>query len=374
LQTGVLGGVDPPSVEELTEMSESDYVLHARGGKLTKVPAEKHKLPHDPRGHDQAVSSVLAADGTIYVGLRTTLCKSTDGGRTWSSRDKWCKEDDWPLWQVLSDGTFICVGRVNHGEAWGEGKTVPVPVSISKDEGRTWQQISGIEIPPKYNLRLPFHMLRLPDDTLICAVAPRMTERYADLLAYRSTDKGKTWHGPVLMCDEGHEGGIAQTASGKLLAVLRYQRLPLPSDPPDLCDKTGASGQTNPCTYKHVFLVDSEDGGWSWRNFRQLTTVYGQTRGYPAALSDGTVVVIHDTRYGPGPKGSRAMASYDEGVTWEDEVYYVGGFGNGYNSSVVLEDDLILTINAKSPPAGSWKAAIGRTDVTAIRWKLEKRQ
>ena len=84
LQTGVLGGVEPPPAEELTEMSESDYILHARDGKLTKVPAEKHKLPHDPLGHDQAVSAVLAADGTVYVGLRTILCKSTDGGRTWS--------------------------------------------------------------------------------------------------------------------------------------------------------------------------------------------------------------------------------------------------------------------------------------------------
>jgi len=109
-------------------------------------------------------------------------------------------------------------------------------------------------------------------------------------------------------------------------------------------------GQTWP--YKHVFLVDSDDEGRSWQNFRQLTTVFGQCYGYPAALSDGTVVVIHDTRYGPGPPSGRAMISYDEGETWEDEVYYLCE-GGAYSASVVLEGDVILTI-------------VGET---AIRWK-----
>ena len=59
------------------------------------------------------------------------------------------------------------------------------------------------------------------------------------------------------------------------------------------------------------------------QNLRQLTTVFRQTRGVPVALKDGTVIVIHDTRYGPGPAGSRAMISRDEGKTWEDEVYYL---------------------------------------------------
>jgi len=126
--------------------------------------------------------------------------------------------------------------------------------------------------------------------------------------------------------------------------------------------------------YKHVFLADSDDEGRTWQNFRQLTTVFGQCYGYPAALSDGTVVVIHDHRYPRGLPG-RAMISYDEGETWEDKVYYVyyGAVISGYSQSVVLEDDVILTIAGTSDyvsgDPGSWDNWIGNSDLTAIRWK-----
>jgi len=84
-QTELLGGVAHPSVEDLLTMRKGSYILHARGGKLSKVPAEKTKLPYDPKGHIQAVSVVRAPDGSIYAKQETIWCKSTDGGRTWSS-------------------------------------------------------------------------------------------------------------------------------------------------------------------------------------------------------------------------------------------------------------------------------------------------
>jgi hypothetical protein len=129
--------------------------------------------------------------------------------------------------------------------------------------------------------------------------------------------------------------------------------------------------------------LDSNDEGQTWNNFRQLTTAFGQCYGFPAALSDGAVVVIHDTRYGPGVPSGRAMISYDEGQTWEDEAYYIyapGVVGNaggiGYSQSVVLADDLILTIAGTTDTGGrvSHAAAIGRSDLTAIRWKPAKRK
>jgi len=85
-------------------------------------------------------------------------------------------------------------------------------------------------------------------------------------------------------------------------------------------------------------------------------------------------VVIHDTRYGPGPDAARAMISRDEGQIWEDEVYYVffGEGGTGYSQSVVLSDDTILTIGGTSthPDAKrTWYASIGHSHLTVIRWK-----
>ena len=120
-----------------------------------------------------------------------------------------------------------------------------------------------------------------------------------------------------------------------------------------------------------MFLADSDDQGHTWKNFRQLTTVFGQTRGVPVALSDGTVLVIHDTRYGPGSPGSRAMISRDEGRTWQDEVYYLDftTFTGSYNGSVVLDDDLILSVVGSSQAGNSWEKVKDHTDFYAIRWK-----
>ena len=382
-QTKLMGGVAHPSVGDLKTMSKEPYILHARGGKLSKVPAEKIILPHDPKGHVQTISVVRAPDGSIYASQMNIMCKSTDGGRTWSSHE-WPLAGD-SLWQILSDGTFISVG----GGAWGKTSD-PLPVRVSKDEGRTWQQISEFKLPPQYDMRFLYHMIRLPDNTLMCGIACRddysiafkknkkngykYTYGIQTINAFHSSDDGKTWQGPSKVSDYTSEGGFVNLPSGNLLATVRFARGLLPTDPPDLMNQTGGRGYP----YKLVFLVDSNDGGKTWSERRQLTTVFGQCRGYPAALSDGTVVVIHDSRTVlgvPGAPGSRAMVSHDEGKTWEDEVYYLdySTWGGSYNASVVLEDDLILTIDGTTDRGGSWAAAVGHCDMTAIRWRLADR-
>jgi len=382
VDTGVLGGVSIPAPEVLKTMHKGQYILHAHKGKLTKVPVEKNLLPHDPKVNPQGVQAALAPDGTVYVTQATIICKSTDGGRTWTSYPRGHGMDG--FFQILSDGTFI--GITGGGKA-----NEPVAVMSSTDEGGAWRQISQIKPPP-----LPAYLsigpvmgvcwiLRLPDDILVCAAGAanhvfesvggtlKLVSGGGRLLTFRSQDLGKTWQNPATVTDWGSEGGAAQTASGKLLAVIRYQRPTLTSDPADLEKQTGSISPGWP--YKHVFLADSLDQGHNWQNFRQLTTVFGQTRGYPAALSDGTVVVIHDTRYGPGSAGSRAMISRDEGKTWEDEVYYMDytTFTGSYNASVVFADDTILTITASSQAGNSWEAVIDHTDMTAIRWKPVKK-
>ena len=168
-------------------------------------------------------------------------------------------------------------------------------------------------------------------------------------------------------------------ASGKLLATIRYQRPLLPDDPPDLIERVGhwykeAFGKLPPNPYKHVFLADSEDEGRSWQNLRQLTTAFGQCYGFPTGLSDGTAVVVYENRYPRKDSTGRAMVSPDEGETWNDEVYYVYyGLGtSGYNQSIVLEDDVILTVAGTSDnlEAKSWQDWVGTCDTWAIRWKL----
>ena len=80
LQTSRLGGVDVPSAEVLKQMHDSQYILHAAGGKLTRVPVEKALLPHSNDMSPQGTHVDVRPDGTVYVQQSQILCKSTDGG------------------------------------------------------------------------------------------------------------------------------------------------------------------------------------------------------------------------------------------------------------------------------------------------------
>ena len=378
LKTNRLGDVDVPSAEGLEKMHASQYILHASGGKLSEVPVEKILLPHDQPTNPQSVNLWKGRDGTVYADLGSIICKSGDGGRTWTSHKK-DPENNACFTEVLKDGTFITIG--NDAADPSDHKTSYVVFRSSEDEGRTWRTISRIANPSGDYWGSPLYLFRLPDDTLVAGVGHpdhvfeqvegRLTLKsgagYA--YAYRSTDGGRTWSEGAIVHDWASEGAVTLTVSGKLLASHRYQRPILPDDPPDLEERTGTISPGWP--YKHLITVESDDSGRTWTSAGLLTTVMGQTHGTPVAMKDGTVIVIHDTRYGPGPPGSRAMISRDEGKTWENEVYYLDYtvFTGSYADSVLLDDGTVLSLVASSQAGNNWAAVGSKTDHYAIRWK-----
>ena len=357
-------------------MHEGSYVLRASGGKLTRVPVEKSRLPHDPKFHPQGGKVYMVSDDLVYVKQATLLCKSTDGGRTWTSRPI---EQSRSHWHVLSDGTFIRIDM-----AFKEAKD-PAEVFTSSDEGQSWEKIAEIpiEVPGGYAIRYShWGISRLPDNTVFYGIDLRDEsyggDRYMTassvLTFYRSTDGGRTWQGPIKGSESSGEGGIALLPSGRLLASIRFQRPLLPTESAYMRKVAGTAIAGTGQGFKHHFLMDSDDGGLTWGNLRPLTTVHGQCYGFPAAQSDGTVVVVHDSRYPRELDAAHAMVSHDEGETWEDEVYYMY-FGKGstdYNRSVVLSDDTILTVGGTATSVEArtqYNAAIGNSYLTAIRWK-----
>ena len=373
LRTDRLGGVDVPSAEVLKRMHDSQYVLRAAGGKLTQVPAEKALLPHSDDMSPQGAQVDMGPDGALYVRQSQVLCKSTDGGRTWSSQSLAAmKADPGSRWKVLRDGAFISVNC-----STGRDARDAAIVWVSQDEGMTWTRRAEIPIEMSlpdgrpYTERYSHRGLnRLQDDTLLWTVDIRDTPMtLSGCYTFRSTDAGHTWQGPILMIDFGSEGASTLVPSGRVFATIRYQRPPLPSDSEEMLSHMGDTDRG--LGFKNVFVMDSEDGGQTWSTPRMLCTVYGQPFGYPAAQSDGTVVVIHDTRYGPGPPGARAMISRDEGRTWLDEVYYLDSttFTGSYSASVVFKDDTILSICGSSQAPGSWDEVRDNTDMYAIRWR-----
>jgi len=373
LETHSLGGLAPPSTDVLKEMHASQYILHAHGGKLTKVPVEKILLPHANQTNPQNVNIFQTPDGTIWVD-NGRLCKSTDGGRTWAAQEK--DNSSKPHFiQALDNSTWIAMGNE------GEHPHTRITFLTSADEGRSWKKISEIPNPSERHWGGGIYLYRLPDDMLIAGIGhPDHVFEQTDsglvlksgggsLHIYRSTDNGLTWSDNGQVHDWTSEGDLTVTASGKLFASHRYQRPPLPGDPPDLEKQTGSISRGWP--YKHLLTMESIDNGLTWQNIQMITSVFGQTRGAPVALSDGTVIVIHDTRYGPGPAGSRAMISRDEGVTWEDEVYYMdfSTFVGCYADSIALDDGTLLSLVASSQAGNSWSAVANDTDHYVIRWK-----
>ena len=381
MDTRVLGGVEV-TPQDMEAVDKGSHILHGRNGKLSKVQVEKSQLPDETPPDFVEIRTTIAVDGNIYVNATHGICKSMDGGRTWTLLPRGSGPADEVMigtFQILRDGTFLCVQKNMEGDKKG-----PVGVWASGDEGRTWQlrsQIKPTQADGNLGPRV-YGLFRLPDETLLCGIMGDNYVRSANKkkwvsgkyrhYIYRSTDGGRTWEQPRPFADWASEGGIITLPSGRLLASFRYQRLLLPSDPPGLLEKTGASAyihlEVRPLgtvlsshfPYKHHFLADSADGGRTWQNVRRLTTFFGQCFGYPVALSDGTVVVTHDNRYGPPPHGhTGAMISYDEGQTWEDEAYYL--CIPDKSQSVALKDDVILTITgAQGLP------------LKAIRWKPAK--
>ena len=312
----------------------------------------------------------------IYVCQTELLCKSTDGGRSWTARP--IHESPGQLrWRVLHDGTFITVGL-----KVGKETHEPATVWASDDEGKTWSKRAEIALEMKLLNGEPYAeryvhrgLNKLADGTLLWAIDIRddaVPMSTGALYFFRSTDGGHSWQGPIFAFDWVSEGGFALLPSGRILSTIRYQRPTAKNDSPDLERQNGSISKGWP--WKHLFLQFSDDSGLSWSVPQQLTTVFGQTFGYPAVQSDGTVVVIHDTRYGPGPAGNRAMISHDEGATWLDEVYYLDytRFVGSYSASVVLSDDTILTIAGSSQAGNSWDLVNSQTDLHAIRWKPVK--
>ena len=162
-----LGSAPEPSVDELAAMQKGPYILHARGGKLSRVSAEKTLLPRDPKGAPQGMRAAMAADGTVYFTQQTLQSKSTDGGRTWSTRELTPDASLNRSFQVLKDGTFVAV------QGGFEEDQALVVVQTSSDGGETWEKVSEVDNPAACPVRYASFICRLPDDTLILPVQSR---------------------------------------------------------------------------------------------------------------------------------------------------------------------------------------------------------
>ena len=367
-----MGGVEV-SPKQLQAMQMGDYILHAKDGRLRKVPVQKTRLPRDPCGHVQRLALFVGADKTIYAAQCSVLSRSTDGGKTWTHLHRETSGSDVPeshftQLRVLADGSWIQGRTMKPGQ---------VAFFVSKDMGQSWTNISQIDKSlDTQDVRLgSLEVLR--DGSLVVAVTAVYWKgkEWTDIrsLFYRSEDGGKTFSGPTTIGNWGHEINVAQLPSGRLLAVIRYQRPLLPSDPPNILEITGAKRWNHSFPYKHVFVADSIDGGKTWSRNRQVATECGQCHGAAVGLRNKRAVMVYDHRYPRPMSSARAVVSNDEGQTWRDEVYYLSnGLVAGFARTITLDGEEMLTLTGSYYGEKlSWNDVTGNTQFHIIRWRLQ---
>ena len=366
-----MGGVEV-GPEQLRDMQSGDYILHAKDGKLEKVAVEKTPLPLDPCGHVQRLSLFTAPDGVIHAAQCSILSRSRDGGKTWSHLRRDTTDGKVP------DNHFMQM-RVRADGAWIRGRTIEpgeIVFSESRDEGATWTELSrvGKELGTRDARLCSIDVLK--DGSIVAPVTAVYSEagKWTDVrsLLYRSVDGGRTWAPPTLIGRWGHEINVANLPSGRLFAVIRYQRPTLPSDPPNILEITGAKRWNHKFPYKHVFVTDSSDAGKTWAPIRQVTTECGQCHGDAVGLSDDRVVMVYDHRYPRPMSSARAAVSDDGGRTWRDEVYYLSnGMIAGFARTITLDGEEMLTLTGSYYGERlGWGDATGKTPFQVIRWQL----
>ena len=366
-----MGGVEVRP-EQLRAMQRANYILHAKAGRLNQVAVQKTPLPLDPCGHVQRLELFVGPDQTLYAAQCSVLSRSSDGGKTWTHLRRETDgtkvpDNHFMQMRVLSDGTWVRGRSVEPGQ---------IAFSVSADMGRSWKEVSRIGVTlGTQDVRLG-SLDVLPGGALVAAVSAVYLKgkEWTDVrsLFYRSEDDGRTFSEPTTIGHWGHEINIAALPSGRLAAVIRYQRPQLPSDPPDILERTGAQRWNHTIPYKHVFIADSVDGGKTWSRNRQVTSECGQCHGAAVGLRNKRLVMVHDHRYPRPMSSARAMVSDDEGKTWRDEVYYLSnGLVAGFARTITLDGEQMLTLTGSyyGEKIG-WDDVTGHTQFHVVRWKL----
>jgi sialidase-1 len=244
-----------------------------------------------------------------WMGFWTRL--SPDGGRTWEApRPSPCSAPNGPI--VLADGRLLYVGWTAHAVS---GKRPDAKrrlvVAESRDRGATWRTIAEINASPDYPGKAP---------------------------------------GGFSYLGEPH---VVETASGKLVAMARYEEFPRAEE---RC---------------FLWQFESDDGGHTWTEPR-ATPIWGKPP-HLLRLRDGRLLVSYGIRR--APFGQRACLSRDDGKTWDyaNEIVLRDDAPNGdlgYPASVQLDDDTLLTVyyqrdNATEKPclmATHWRLPIGQRE------------
>ena len=285
------------------------------------------------------------------TGGRSMMCRSSDGGKTWSSPrtvvDLPLDDGAYGLLRC-QDGTLLCF--INVQASWYGFEAAPAAfrddidglntqqcVVRSSDGGRTWDGPIWLSSPGKFYERSHAQPIQLPDGGILW---PTYCADGRDLplfgAIHRSDDSGRTWRTAATLRrasgENVDEPAIALLDDGRLVLVTR----------PD-----GA-------------LFFSSDAGVTWTESGALVESGRVKAPRLFVLSDGTVVCVctYEGRL-------HGFLSTDHGVTWTPPLS-IDPSAYGYPGGVLLEDDTLLVSYCSAGQAPN-RVYVARLGVTAGR-------
>lgn len=189
--------------------------LSAKGGWKTA------KMKPEQLAHWKAVHARLG-DADRKAELGQWLIRSTDGGRTWSTRlPTIVNSPHGPI--QLRDGRLLYAGK----QLWNEEKKIGV--CESTDDGQTWRWLaeiptrSGDEVPKGYH---ELHAIEAANGHLIAQIRNHNKTNSGETLQSESTDGGKTWSEPHSIGVWGLPSHLLRLRDGRLLMTYGHRRAP----------------------------------------------------------------------------------------------------------------------------------------------------
>lgn len=308
---------------------------------------------------------------------RPWMAESTDGGQTWGDATRMFEDDigfDGPR-PVIVDGAIHAFHRVRPGPDAPDDANDQVAVSVSTDDGETWDR-TVIAEAGDVSEPVPVHD---PDRDALYAVWHDNSNGNLDAYFSRSQD-GDDWIEPVRLNDDPREDTTGQfypqmalSPDGRLdVAWYDYRddtyAAPVPEEEGDALNLFNNMGKQ-----QSVYAVTSEDGGATWGPNRRVNdvridrtiglwdpTYFFQVPLAVASSAGSTLVAWSDTRNGDALTGTQDIVTAAlAAVESDDSAWLWFGLGGaaGVAAGAGLGVWILLLVmrrraDAQATPAG----------------------
>jgi len=259
----------------IVELSNGDLVVSwFTSLAYTSSIRDRAKLtPGSPRFywwlHDEKIPEQVKKEGLGYFTVR-----STDGGKTWEPKVRSPgTAPHGPI--VLKDGRLLYVA-ITYSGGFGvySGEQAEISVAESSDQGRSWQRLGAIGLPPGEkigNFHEP-HAVEAADGRIVAQI--RYHGKGGKLWQSESSDGGKTWAVAQQTQLAGLPPHLFRLRDGKLLTV--YGR------------RFDAYGN-------YACISDDDGRTWDVANEIKLAGHFNGDLGYPASteMPDGSILTVY---------------------------------------------------------------------------------